>query len=83
MPSRYDGKAGEAGKDGELGAAVARAREGDEQAFSTVYRLVHPRLLGYVRGLVGDDAEDVVADAWLVIARDLRKFRGDGDGFRG
>ncbi|MGP3999910.1 RNA polymerase sigma factor [Streptomyces sp. 8N706] len=68
---------------GGLGASVERAQTGDEQAFAVVYRLVHPRLLGYVRGLVGDDAEDVAAEAWLEIARDLPRFRGDGDGFRG
>ncbi|WP_087807624.1 RNA polymerase sigma factor [Streptomyces sp. CS113] len=69
--------------DGELGAAVARAQQGDEAAFAVAYRLVQPGLLGYVRGLVGDDAEDVAADAWLEIARDLRRFKGDGAGFRG
>ncbi|MFE1028697.1 RNA polymerase sigma factor [Streptomyces sp. NPDC058818] len=69
--------------DGELGAAVARAQEGDEAAFAVAYRLVQPGLLGYLRGLVGDDAEDVAADAWLEIARDLRRFTGDGAGFRG
>ncbi|MFC8806132.1 RNA polymerase sigma factor [Streptomyces anthocyanicus] len=69
--------------DGELGAAVARAQQGDEAAFAVAYRLVQPGLLGYVRGLVGEDAEDVAADAWLEIARDLRRFKGDGAGFRG
>ncbi|MGW7540604.1 RNA polymerase sigma factor [Streptomyces sp. NPDC054770] len=69
--------------DGELGAAVARAQEGDEAAFAVAYRLVQPGLLGYLRGIVGDDAEDVAADAWLEIARDLGRFRGDGAGFRG
>jgi len=69
--------------DGELGAAVARAQEGDETAFAVAYRLVQPGLLGYLRGLVGDDAEDVASDAWLEIARDLGRFRGDGAGFRG
>ncbi|MFD6322619.1 RNA polymerase sigma factor [Streptomyces sp. NPDC058442] len=69
--------------DGELGAAVARAQDGDEAAFAVVYRLVQPGLLGYVRGLVGDDAEDVTSDAWLEIARDLGRFKGDGAGFRG
>ncbi|MEU1044902.1 RNA polymerase sigma factor [Streptomyces sp. NPDC005897] len=69
--------------DGELGAAVARAQEGDEAAFAVAYRLVQPGLLGYVRALVGEDAEDVAADAWLEIARDLRRFKGDGAGFRG
>ncbi|MFG2025203.1 RNA polymerase sigma factor [Streptomyces sp. NPDC048825] len=69
--------------DGELGMAVARAQEGDEDAFSVAYRLVQPGLLGYLRGIVGDDAEDVASDAWLEIARDLGRFRGDGAGFRG
>ncbi|AZQ36962.1 RNA polymerase sigma factor [Streptomyces cyaneochromogenes] len=69
--------------DGELGAAVARAQEGDEAAFTIMYRLVQPGLLGYLRGLVGDDAEDVASDAWLEIARDLGRFKGDGAGFRG
>lgn len=69
--------------DGELGVAVARAQEDDEDAFSVAYRMVQPGLLGYLRGLVGDDAEDVASDAWLEIARDLGRFRGDGAGFRG
>ncbi|GGX67448.1 RNA polymerase sigma factor [Streptomyces minutiscleroticus] len=71
------------GSDGELGAAVARAQQGDEHAFAVAYRLVQPGLLGYLRGLVGDDAEDVASEAWLEIARDLGRFRGDGAGFRG
>lgn len=69
--------------DGELGAAVARAQKGDEAAFAVAYRLIQPGLLAYVRGLVGDDAEDVMSDAWLEIARDLGRFKGDGAGFRG
>ena len=69
--------------DGELGAAVARAQEGDEASFEVAYRIVQPGLLGYLRGIVGDDAEDVASDAWLEIARDLGRFKGDGAGFRG
>ncbi len=63
--------------------AVARAQEGDESAFAVAYRMVQPGLVGYLRGLVGDDAEDVASDAWLEIARDLGRFSGDGAGFRG
>ncbi|MFD9970999.1 RNA polymerase sigma factor [Streptomyces sp. NPDC059017] len=69
--------------EGELGVAVARAQQGDEGAFARVYQLVQPGLLGYLRGLVGEDAEDVASDAWLEIARDLGRFRGDEAGFRG
>ncbi|GHE08163.1 RNA polymerase sigma factor [Streptomyces alanosinicus] len=70
-------------RDGELGAAVARAQDGDEAAFTVAYRIVQPGLLGYLRGIVGDDAEDVASDAWLEIARDFGRFQGDGAGFRG
>jgi RNA polymerase sigma-70 factor (ECF subfamily) len=69
--------------DGELGTAVAQAQKGDEAAFAVVYRMVQPGLLGYLRGIVGDDAEDVASEAWLEIARDLGRFKGDGAGFRG
>ncbi|MCX5012161.1 MULTISPECIES: RNA polymerase sigma factor [unclassified Streptomyces] len=72
------------GDDAELTAAVLAAQDGEENAFRAVYRAVHPRLLGYVRTLVGDgDAEDVTSEAWLQIARDLDSFTGDADRFRG
>ncbi len=72
------------GDDAELTAAVLAAQDGDEDAFRAVYRTVHPRLLGYIRTLVGEpDAEDVASEAWLQIARDLDRFSGDADRFRG
>lgn len=67
----------------ELDRLVRSAREGDEDAFRLLYRQIHPRLLRYVRTLVGDDAEDVTSEAWLHIAKDICSFRGDMDGFRG
>ncbi|SED80163.1 RNA polymerase sigma factor [Streptomyces sp. TLI_105] len=69
--------------DATLQHAVERAQNGDDEAFAEVYRIVQPGLLGYLRGLVGESAEDVASDAWLEIARDLARFRGDGAGFRG
>ncbi|MFD3664873.1 RNA polymerase sigma factor [Streptomyces sp. NPDC058659] len=72
------------GDDAELTAAVLAAQDGDENAFRTVYRAVHPRLVGYIRTLVGEgDAEDVASESWLQIARDLDRFSGDADRFRG
>jgi RNA polymerase sigma-70 factor, ECF subfamily len=67
----------------DLAAAVAAAQRGDETAFRIIYRDVQPRLLRYLRAMVGDDAEDVASEAWLQITRDLGRFRGDSDGFRG
>ncbi|MBB0247258.1 sigma-70 family RNA polymerase sigma factor [Streptomyces alkaliphilus] len=70
--------------DTELTAAVLAAQRGDERAFVHVFRAVHPRLLGYVRTIVAEsDAEDVTSEAWLHISRDLGRFRGDADRFRG
>jgi RNA polymerase sigma-70 factor, ECF subfamily len=73
------------GADGapDLGAALVAARNGDEDGFGLLYRFVHPPLLRYVTTLVGADAEDVTAEAWLQIARDIRNFQGDLDKFRG
>ena len=67
----------------DLAAAVAAAQQGDEAAFRILYRDMQPRLLRYLRAMVGEDAEDVASEAWLHIARDLPGFSGDSDGFRG
>lgn len=69
--------------DAEVCAALRSARQGDEQAFRLLYRDTQPRLLRYLRVLVGSEAEDVASEAWLQIARDLAGFRGDVDDFRG
>jgi RNA polymerase sigma-70 factor, ECF subfamily len=69
---------------GDLTAALHAAQHGDEAGFVAVYRDVQPRLLRYATMLVGrDGAEDVTAEAWLQISRDLRGFTGDIDRFRG
>ncbi|WP_245666228.1 RNA polymerase sigma factor [Actinomadura latina] len=67
----------------ELGRALRAAQDGDEESFRMLYRDVQPRLVRFAGALVGPDAEDVTSEAWLQIARDLRTFRGDMDGFRG
>jgi RNA polymerase sigma-70 factor, ECF subfamily len=69
--------------DDALVGALAGARRGDGEAFRVLYRDTQPRLLRYLRALVGEDAEDVASETWLHIARDLHSFAGDGDGFRG
>ncbi|WP_414637407.1 sigma factor [Actinophytocola sp.] len=63
------------------GCSGCAARE--PGGFRLLYRAVQPGLLRYLRVLVGAEAEDVAAEAWLQIARDLAAFRGDADGFRG
>ena len=69
--------------DGEaMSEAVLAARDGDDTAFGLLYRAVQPRILRYLRLLVGPEAEDVASEAWLHIARDLPSFEGDFAGFR-
>ena len=62
---------------------LAAAQQGNEAAFARLYHDTQPRLLRYAAGLVGREAEEVTAEAWLQIARDLRGFSGDLDAFRG
>lgn len=64
---------------GVLDAAVG----GDDAAFAVLFGALHPLLRRYATVLVGRQADDVVGDAWLHIARDIRSFRGDVDRFRG
>lgn len=78
LPVRGPGKNG--GSDDDL---VARAAAGDDAAFRSLYLDLQPRLRRYATSLVGQDADDVTAEAWLHIARDIRSFHGDLDAFRG
>jgi RNA polymerase sigma-70 factor, ECF subfamily len=62
---------------------VELAQHGDPEAFRVLYRDIQPRLLRYLHALVGQDAEDVAAETWLQVTRDLPGFSGDYDHFRG
>ena len=68
---------------GELTAAIEGARRGDPGAFGVLYRETQPRLLRYLSYLVAAEAEDIASETWLQVTRDLHKFQGDDDGFRG
>ncbi|WP_375489282.1 RNA polymerase sigma factor [uncultured Jatrophihabitans sp.] len=61
---------------GATDACIPQALAGDDDAFARLYRDINPRLLRYAAMLVGQDAEDVVSESWLQIARDLPRFRG-------
>ena len=57
---------------------------GDGDAFRVVYRAVQAPLLRYLDILVGpNEAEDVASETWGQASRDLHRFHGDADGFRG
>jgi RNA polymerase sigma-70 factor (ECF subfamily) len=67
----------------DLFEAIQAAQKGDEDAFRVLYRDINPRILRYLRVIVGNDAEDVASEVWLHIAKGLGGFTGDSDGFRG
>jgi RNA polymerase sigma-70 factor (ECF subfamily) len=64
-------------------ADVAAAQRGDVRAFERLFRGVQPPLLRYLRTMVGDDAADVASETWLRATRDLSRFRGTDDDFKG
>ena len=66
-----------------LDDALRRARAGDESGFLALWRELQPRLLRYLRVHGGDGVEDIAAETWLQIVRDLPTFIGTADGFRG
>jgi RNA polymerase sigma-70 factor (ECF subfamily) len=65
-----------------LEQALDRARQGDEAGFTELWRTLHPPLLRYLT-VRGDEApEDIAAETWLHVVRDLRGFRGGAPEFR-
>jgi RNA polymerase sigma-70 factor (ECF subfamily) len=77
-PERGEGSAEHA----DLDAALRRARAGDENAFRELWCALQPRLLRYLAVKAAPVADDVAAETWLQVVRDLARFRGDADDFR-
>jgi RNA polymerase sigma-70 factor, ECF subfamily len=61
---------------------LAAAQEGNEVAFSRLWRDGNPALLRYLRVTAPEAAEDVAAETWLQVVRGLAGFRGDEQGWR-
>jgi RNA polymerase sigma-70 factor (ECF subfamily) len=66
-----------------LDDALNRARAGEESGFLELWRELQPRLLRYLRVQGNEAYEDIAAETWLQIVRDLPSFIGTADGFRG
>src|SRR5690242_10645250 len=69
-------------EDVDLPAVLRAAKDGGERAFATLWRELNPPVLRYLRVVVSEAAEDVASETWLQVARDLRRYRGDAQGFR-
>jgi RNA polymerase sigma-70 factor (ECF subfamily) len=61
---------------------LAAAREGDEAAWQRLFRALAPAMLGYLRSAGATEPEDVMSEAFLQMARDIHKFKGNERGFR-
>ncbi len=78
-PSKSKGRRGptpqERARDDEL---IARARQGDQQAFRSLYDLYHRRAFAAALGVVKDrqDAMDIVQEAFVRVHRHLDRFEG-------
>lgn len=57
---------------------VLRCQTGDERAFELLMHRFAPKTLAYLRGLVGQDADDVQQDVWLAVYRSLRSVANPG-----
>lgn len=60
---------------------VARARDGDQQAWAVLFSRHDPRLVAWLQtmpsGDVSHSAEDLAAETWLVVVAKIRGFSGD------
>ncbi len=65
-----------------LDAALDGARSGDEQGFAVLWRALHPPLLRYLAVRGNEAPEDIAAETWLQVVRDLGGFRGGVPEFR-
>jgi RNA polymerase sigma-70 factor (ECF subfamily) len=66
----------------DFAAVLAAAQDGDEAAFSVLWRDGNPALLRYLRVVAPEAAEDVAAETWVQVVRGLSGFRGDEQAWR-
>jgi RNA polymerase sigma-70 factor (ECF subfamily) len=60
----------------EFRQTLRRAKGGDEAAVTTLYRLLHPRLVRYLGVLIPSDADRLAAETWVDVVRGLDAFDG-------
>ena len=61
---------------------LAGARRGDEAAWAVLYDSLAPQVLGYLRVRGATDAEEVLGDVFLHVARGIDDFEGNPSKFR-
>jgi RNA polymerase sigma-70 factor (ECF subfamily) len=62
---------------------LASARAGDDSAFASLWRWLHPPLRRWLAVVVPGGTDDVESEVWLSVIRGLASFVGDDRDFRG
>lgn len=68
-------------REAEIIPLFAPAETLDGETFDALYRRISPRLQRFVRRAEPREADDIVSDVWLAVARYIPRFRGDAEGF--
>lgn len=63
----------------EFPVVLVAAQQGNEHAFSALWRDGNPALLRYLKVVAPHSAEDIAAETWISVIRGLDRFRG-GEG---
>lgn len=61
---------------------LAAAQQGDEASFVVLFRSCQPALLRYLTTIDARIADDVAAETWAGVVRNLHRFSGDEQGWR-
>jgi RNA polymerase sigma factor (sigma-70 family) len=67
----------------EFPEVLRAAQAGDRDAIGSLYTDCAPRVLGFLRTQGIADHEDVAAEVFVSVVRNLPRFSGDEDAFRG
>jgi RNA polymerase sigma-70 factor, ECF subfamily len=65
-----------------FGTVLTAAQDGDEAAFTTIFRDVQPVLLRYLHIIGPEYADDIAGETWIQVVAGLPGFRGDERSFR-
>jgi RNA polymerase sigma-70 factor, ECF subfamily len=63
--------------------ALSEARAGNEAGFLHLWRRLQPRLLRFLSVYGCEEPDDVASETWLQVVRDLHRFEGGEEDFRG
>ena len=61
-----------------LRLVVMQCQVGDDQAFARLFEWFAPKTLRYLRGLIGDAADDVHQEVWLTVYRSISGMANPG-----